>query len=452
MIKSLRIKNLKAWGEQLWGDGVQLAPITLMLGANSAGKTSILQLPLLLKQTFLSSDRRLDLNLGGQADDLVDLGSFEDLIHSHNSKLELGIGMTVVAAPSDDVASSKTDVEEEIVYEATFRAIREAPTIQALTISRGSDSYSATRQRRGGYELKAPEYVAKLLNKRTDARRTFQPERSLMFSQDAIVELGEAGDGVQDLSLRLRRAIERIVYLGPLREPPGRSYQWTGQEHFDLGKRGERSVHALLASANERKKVRGEVEGGPAWLVDKVSVWLKKLGVADKLVLERQGKSRHYELVVVRRGKRANIMDVGFGISQVIPMLVLAYFVPRGSTIVAEEPEIHLHPRAQVGLAELMVEVARERSVQFLVETHSEHLFRRLQTLVAEEVVPATDCALYFVDADEEGRAELRRLELDGYGRIANWPKQFFGDAIGETERQTRRMIERMAKQRGGGK
>lgn len=449
MLKRIRIKNLKAWGEQLWTEGVELAPITLMLGANSAGKTSIMQLPLLLKQTFLSSDRQLDLNLGGQADDLVDMGSFADLIHSHDAKLELGLGVTV-RPPADEGRETASDApNEDICYEATFRALRDAPAIQKLQIAQGADQYSATRQLRGGYQLEAPGYVPRTIQKRVDAKRTFQPERSLMFSPDSIVELGAAGAAVQDLSLRLRRAMENVIYLGPLREPPGRSYQWSGLEHRDLGKRGERAVHALLSSDNTRKKRRGDDEGGRSWLVDKVSGWLKKLGVADKLVLERQGKSRHYELMVLRRGKRANIMDVGFGISQVLPMLVLAYFAPRGSTIVAEEPEIHLHPRAQVGLAELMVEVARERRVQFLVETHSEHLFRRLQTLVAEEAVSATDCALYFVDSDEKGQAELRRLQLDAFGRIANWPKQFFGDTIGETERQTRRMIERMAKERG---
>lgn len=142
-------------------------------------------------------------------------------------------------------------------------------------------------------------------------------------------------------------------------------------------------------------------------------------------------------------------MDVGFGISQVLPMLVLAYFVPPGTTIIAEQPEIHLHPRAQVALAELMAEVAKTRQVQFLAETHSEHLFRRLQSLIADERLTADDCRLYFVDRDAQGTTQLTPLEVDPYGRVRNWPKQFFGDAIGETERQTRKMFERVARERG---
>lgn len=440
MLTRLRLKNVKAWGEQLWDEGVSLSNITLLLGPNSAGKTSLLQVPLLLKQTFESPDRFVHLNLGGQPTDLVDLGSYESLVHQHDTKREVGFGLTV-HAPSPD--GTPTTIE----YEATFTALHGAPVIKHLRIASNGQTFSATRQLRGGYRIAAPGYPSGRGSGRGDAKRSFQPERSLAFSQDAIAELGPAGGTIQDLSLLLRQALGSVVYLGPLREHPERTYLWSGVEPRDIGKRGELAVHALLASDNTRVRMKPGVEGGRQWLVDKVSTWLARLGVADELVLERQGRSRHYGLVVVRGRQRANLMDVGFGVSQVLPMIVLSYVVPQGATIVAEQPELHLHPRAQGGLAELMAEVARERRVQFLVETHSEHVFRRLQTLMAAEAVRPDECALYFVDAGPEG-AELNRLEVDAYGRVANWPRHFFGDALGETEQQTRRMLERTAARR----
>lgn len=437
MLKKLHFKNVKAWGDQLWEAGIDLAPISLLLGPNSAGKTSILQVPLLMKQTFESPDRQLDLNLGGQQDDLVDLGSYPALVHDHNEELEVGIGCEVTVETPEGKGL-------EIAYRATFIQVNESPAIQRLQIQADGAEFAATRQAKGGYLLAAPHYEPPLVQGRPDARRSYKPERSIAFSTEAITELGAQGAKVQDLSLGLRQAFQRIAYLGPLREQPERSYQWSGVEHGNLGKRGERAVHALLASDNSRHRQKEGEEGGRQWLVQRVSKWLRDLGVADDLVLERQGGSRHYELKVVRQGMRANIIDVGFGISQVLPMLVLAYQVPQGTTIIAEQPEIHLHPRAQVGLAELMADVAKTRKVQFLIETHSEHLFRRLQTLVADESLPATDCAAYFVEGSETGGAMLRRLALDEFGKVTNWPKHFFGDAIGETERQMRRMIERM--------
>ncbi len=440
MLTKLRIKNLKTWAEQLWTPGVELAPITLLLGPNSAGKTSLLQVPLLLKQTFDSPDRTLDLNLGGQATDLVDLGSFESVIHGNELQRELGVGLLLRAQDT---------LQRDVEYSATFALAGAAPALQVLELRGGDHVFAARRQAKGGYLLEAPGYVPKQLGRRPGAKRSYQPERSVAFSADAVAELGAVGAEVQDLSLAFRQAISQIAYLGPLRERPERSYLWSGVEPGDLGKRGEYAVHALLASDNARKRQKPGNEGGRRWLVQRVSEWLRKLGVADELRLERQGSSRHYELVVVRGARRANIMDVGFGISQVLPMLVLAYFVAPGATIVAEQPELHLHPRAQVGLAELMAEVAKERGVQFLVETHSEHLFRRLQSLIAEERLQPADCRLYFADRDEQGEALLTQLEVDEYGRVNNWPKEFFGDVIGETERQTRKLLQRVARARG---
>ena len=138
----------------------------------------------------------------------------------------------------------------------------------------------------------------------------------------------------------------------------------------------------------------------------------------------------------------------GFRFRQLLPVLAVAHFAPRGSAILLEEPEIHLHPQAQAVLAELFVEVSRERGVQFIVETHSEHLFRRLQTLLAAEKAEPQDCAMYFVER-ESGAAHMRALHLDRFGRVGNWPEGFFGDALGETREQARLMFERRRREVG---
>ncbi|MAG33050.1 MAG: hypothetical protein CL908_19400 [Deltaproteobacteria bacterium] len=447
MFTKLRIKNFKAWGEQLWDPGIELAPVTLLLGTNSSGKTSLLQVPLLLGQTFGSTDRSLDLNLGGQKGDLLDLGGYEDVIHGHDGSLDMGFGLSI---KDQEPGSKRPSV---FTYTVQYRRAGTIPVVAELEYREAASIYAASRQSKGGYRLQAPGYEPEVIGGRPVARRTFQPERSLTLSADALAELGEAGSRVQDLALATtRQVLERVAYLGPLRESPERSYLWGRQTPGSLGPRGQRAVHALLASANSRKKCRDEQEGGRGWLVERVSEWLKRIGVADGLELERQGRSRYFEVVLTTRAQRANIVDVGFGVSQVLPMIVLAYFVPRGTVIIAEQPEIHLHPSAQVGLAELMVEVARERQVQFIVETHSEHLFRRLQFLIADGKTRPEDCRMYFAEPGDDGRAELRPLEVDPYGRIANWPDRFFGDAVGETERQMRAMVRRMKAQQSGGR
>lgn len=425
MLTKLRVKNFKAWGEELWNEGVELAPITLFLGPNSAGKTSLLQVPLLLKQTFTSPDPNLDLNLGGQATDLVDLGTFESVIHGNDTSRELGVGVSL-----------KLPFQAPMAYLATFSGSGLAASLRSLELSWDDRTVVANRQNTKSFALVASYSQRAIVD-------IHGPSRSIAFSPHTRLEPDAVATTVQEASFLLQSAIERIAYLGPLRDAPARSYLWTGARPGDLGSRGERAVAALLASIDEAEEGKGD------HLVESVSRWMKKLGIADELVIERHGRSRYHELFVISEGRKTNIMDVGFGISQVLPMLVLAHFVPEGTTIIAEQPEIHLHPRAQVGLAELMVEVARERKVQFVVETHSEHLFRRLQTLISEEKLGHDECRLYFVDRDDKGKTQLTNLEMDAYGRVKNWPKHFFGDAIGETERQTRKMLERVARERG---
>lgn len=427
MLTELRVRNFKSWNDDRWSESIPLAPVTLFLGTNSSGKTSLLQTLLLLKQTFGSADRQLALNLGGQKHDLIDFGRYEDVVYRHEGRRSLGVGFS-------------TNTGER--YECTYILAGGTPVVQTLKLGEGDSVYGLARQNRGGYLISAPGYVPVRIGTRQDARRTFAPERSLSFSSEAIAAMQTAGSKAQDLALRMGRVIESIAYLGPLRQPPERNYLWSRQNPSTLGNLGEFAVAALLASANTHTKPNHDGEHGRGWLVEQVSLWMNALGIADSLEMVRQGKSRFFEVVVKTKGQDANIMDVGFGVSQILPFVVLAHFVPRGTTVIAEQPEIHLHPRVQSGLANLMTKVAKERNIQFLVETHSEHLFRRMQTLVAEGNQTTSGCRMYFVEA-KECKSTLRELTMDEFGRVKDWPEHFFGDATGEIERQMRKMLER---------
>ena len=123
--------------------------------------------------------------------------------------------------------------------------------------------------------------------------------------------------------------------------------------------------------------------------------------------------------------------DLGIGVSQVLPVLVLCYYVPVGSTIILEQPELHLHPSVQAGLADVFIDVIKRRKVQIIVESHSEHFLRRLQLRIAEEKLNPCDTALYFCEM-LEGESKLKPLELDLFGSICNWPEDFFGNMTRE--------------------
>jgi len=94
-----------------------------------------------------------------------------------------------------------------------------------------------------------------------------------------------------------------------------------------------------------------------------------------------------------------------------------------------EQPEIHLHPAVQAGLADVFVDAVKSRKVQIIIESHSEHLLRRLQRCIAEDRLKQDGTALYFCDA-RNGSSELTELDVDLYGNIHNWPKDFFGNEM----------------------
>ncbi len=159
---------------------------------------------------------------------------------------------------------------------------------------------------------------------------------------------------LSDLQLAFEEAVRSIHYLGPLRGKPERLYVWSGAQPEDVGHRGERTIEALLA-ARARKQLISRGKGLPRLTLQQyVALWLRKLGLISSFLLfsmKRGTGAGAYEVRVrtSRSSPQVHLTDVGFGVSQVLPVLVLCYYVPPGSTLILEQPELHLHPSVQVG-------------------------------------------------------------------------------------------------------
>jgi energy-coupling factor transporter ATP-binding protein EcfA2 len=415
MFTRLRLTQFKAWRDT--GD-IELKPVTMLLGTNSSGKSSLIQSLLLLKQTVQSSDRTIHLNLGGdETSDYFNFGDFDNILMQGAS------GGREFKIAFDFTASSPTRVTRG-GFESTYgQNSNGGIVVRDLLLKVDARRFRATRRERGAFSIIVDEEAHP-----RGKGRGYAPERSIAFPVEAVPLFEMDGPLVEDLSLAIRRELMNIVYLGPLRRKPERDYIWNKSIPGEVGSDGHRSVDVLLASALTRGNEQGEIIKG-------VSKWLNRMKVADELAVRQIGRSTRYE-VVIRVGRVvANLRDVGIGVSQVLPVLTVAHFAAPGSTIVLEEPEIHLHPLAQSVLAEFLVEMSHARRVQFIVETHSEHLFRRMQTLIAQTKTVPDQCAMFFVERTSKG-ARLNRLELDEFGSVKNWPSNFFGDSVGEARAQ----------------
>ncbi|MDF3872969.1 AAA family ATPase [Pseudomonas putida] len=429
MFKSLRLTNFKAWKDT--GE-ISLAPVTMLLGTNSSGKSSLLQSLLLLKQTVRSPDRTIHLNLGGdEVNDLFSFGDFDSVLRQGvDSPRQFSIAFDFKRFDDSRVKAGSL----ETFYGKTSTG---SVAVQQMKLNTDAREFRAVRRDRGAFSIFVDDEAQPRFK-----GRNYAPERSISFSADAIAELDQDGALAEDLSLSIRRELEGISYLGPLRRKPERDYAWNKSKPGDVGSDGSNAIGALLASALLRSEEQN-------YIVEGVSKWLERMKVAERLEVRQQGRSNRYELIIHRDGVACNLRDVGIGVSQVLPVLVVAYFAPVGSTVILEEPEIHLHPSAQSILAELFVSVSKERNVQFIVETHSEHLFRRMQTLIAKGTTKQQDVSMYFVKR-KGAQALLQTLKVDEFGVVGNWPDHFFGDSVGEARQQAMARAKRMQERANG--
>ncbi len=230
---------------------------------------------------------------------------------------------------------------------------------------------------------------------------------------------------------------EGVHYLGPLRSHPLRAYEWGGERPADSGWDGEDAIAALLAP---RKGLTERVEAAV-----KILDWLQEMDLAQSFALNSVDDARtlyQFWLKITSAATEVLLPDVGFGVSQILPVLVNCAILPEGSILLLEQPEIHLHPFAQAALADVLIDAIKNRNLQIIVESHSEHLLRRIQRRIAREVLKPDDTALYFCKL-EDGTSAIEKLDVNTYGYITNWPKNFFGDEMGELGDMTIAAMER---------
>lgn len=441
MITRLQLRNFKAW-EHL--ENIRLAPLTGFFGTNSSGKTSILQALLLMKQTAASPDRRVALDFGGESSP-VELGTFLDTVFAHGEEraIEFGLGWTLakaltVANPLEPESDLLTG--DALQFDASVSLRDGQPATDSITYEIDDVSFSLTRHGTGkSFRLSvAPTGVVEFQKRVGRPSAVTGPVRFYGFPAEAVGNYTNA-EFLNDLELQLEQLLAEVSYLGPLREDPHRQYTWGGARPADVGQRGEKAVEAILAARAGKLHVpqrgRGKVT------VEKwVARWLQDLGLIESFdVVPVVRGSSLYQVKVRRSGDSPEVLltDVGFGVSQVLPVLVLLAYAPEGSVILLEQPEIHLHPAVQAGLADVILDAIDKRKVQVIVESHSEHFLQRLQRRVAEQEAAPADVALYF-SHQSEGRAVLDELQLDIFGNIGNWPDGFFGDPLGDAVAMTR--------------
>ena len=237
---------------------------------------------------------------------------------------------------------------------------------------------------------------------------------------------------VERVLSKFRANLEDLVYLGPLRRQPERHYEFSGDTTEYVGQSGG-YLPSLLFEDQE--------------LVEQLNSDLERLGVKyqvklDKLQYEDESPSNVFSLRLVDKDKiDVSIRDVGFGISQVLPIVVQSRLSEK-KTLLVEQPEIHLHPAHQAELGDLFIRSALEQKNTLLLETHSEHLLLRIMRRMRETstgklpegaiAVRPEDVVVLFVESDGS-QSIVREMPLDERGELVKaWPGGFFEEGLRE--------------------
>lgn len=435
MLRRIGLSNFKCWKEL----DIELAPITLLFGTNSSGKTAILQSLLMLKQTARGIDPGQHINFGGTDRDYVDLGSYQDVVFGHDSNCSFGVRLTWDASGT----SYQISFGDQELHSRDLRSI-------TLRVTWGIDDFIFVDKLR--YDLEMVDSADESVEVRREgpdeyavnssyAGKTGKPEFAMRPSYNYLIgpvffgseEADRAGLWFPNTSFEDK--VSSIQYIGPLRLRLERRYSSTGAKPTIIEPDGANTVQALIASSK-----------GDRLLLTQVARSLEEMGLVEDFTLRPIDQDeRVFEAIAKIGCVESSLTDTGFGVSQVLPVVTMLLSAPERSIVLVEQPELHLHPNAQAALADLLIEVAQKRNLQLIVESHSEHIVRRLQRRIAE-ASPAfatpENIKMYYCQPGEGG-ATIDEVDVDRFGQISNWPEKFMGDISGDIHSMAKAAIQR---------
>ncbi len=492
-MKSFRIKNIKSF---LDSGTIDIAPLTIFVGQNSCGKSTLLRFPVVLAQSFFTSNDT-SLVLAGK---YVDYGFFRDVVHNQSGETisyEFSYDVDInEKSPYGYFISRKERKKEEHVPD--IRCIKMCMEImeEDKAVSVKSVSMTIDNRRIVCFGKNAKEKYVELFaridenNNISGCKYHFGPISTMEFKEGGFPyydtmdlfsaiyssSIGIGRDKIDNKTVssvfdklsindesfgnkrltkeekRMKKIMDsfdkistimrqiyacfrddaiRMDYIGPFRDAPSRIYRDSEtSSNASVGVRGENTSDILIRDYRKNRK-----------LITDISKWIEPT-LGYKITVDDVGNGYFQISLVNKQGLHSNISDVGYGVSQVLPIVTQiirstsrARITPlsrrdRSVPIFIEQPELHLHPAAQSKLADLFANyICRNSSSQICVETHSEHLIRKLQVLISDSKNPLTSdmVKIYYVSKNARGNATVREMKIAENGKFeTEWPSGFF--------------------------
>lgn len=405
-ICSISVEGFKCLAEE---SRIEIRPLTILAGANSSGKSSIMQPLLLMKQTLEAAYDPGPLLLNGPN---VKLTSADQFVPRSRIDLDDHSMIVLVESPKDTIhrvtfSSSKDHgIQIKEMY-IEFTDNTGNRSIRLLPGQRGSELYSRILRFLPDLE----KYFAE-----RPSNYNFSVHRDRCFL--SVSNGNESSYPI--LRIAAFRDLIGVIHVPGLRGNPERVYDKTASGPAFPGT-FEKYVASIIADWTESHDERSK----------RLETMLGRLGLTQEVSVRRLNEAQ-LEVQVGRlpgassRGKDlVNVADVGFGVSQVLPVLVALLVADEGQLVYVEQPELHLHPRAQHVLARIMVDAAK-RGIRLVAETHSPLLLLHVRTLRAQGEIDPDLVRLHWFSRDpEDGTTSIDTADLDEDGAFGSWPADF---------------------------
>ena len=442
------MKNFKAFKEA----EIEVKPVTILIGPNNSGKSSLIQSILLIQQTLMGSGNSV-LNTSGQK-----FGNFSELVNQKSDKKEIGFRLDFsdktciefgVAEEEDNYLFIKDffcktdtfiyslndldlkDYDKEYIrnqkkctltFDKNILKSKKILGIYAEPVFY-RDSFFLKIDSVGDSSKFINDCITKLVGETTPHKYINSETivRSLNFYNNAVKVSN-------DFYQEIKNNFNNIKYIGPIRHAADRSYE--RGSYTDVGSRGEHAVQ-ILANDSELK--------------DNSEKEFRNMDIADTFEISSSGGEKSFGFIVKTKiaDEGINFADVGCGTSQILPIIVQSLIPHEESLIMIEQPEAHLHPKVQADLADFFVKVASENK-KFLLETHSDYFIERIRYNIMTGDIPTEDVAIYYIEQNKaEKCSTIITIDINTKGQYSNLPDNYITNfRLKETRKITKKLLE----------
>ena len=416
LMNTLILENFRCFAER---HEIPVRPLTLLVGENSTGKTSFLAA---VRAAYDLSDQ-VDFN-----EDPFHLGSYDQVAYYREGSAELAksfvIGQEFLPLVREE------NGHKAIRIESRFRETKSQPVIQEyLTSSEGRILHFSWSPGRGRIEFSTGD-GGTFTEESSDEDFPFIDLGDLVTdgTYDRLYNRLETAVGEDDLEI-VRRLIGHVPYnrrmkifgpsifaFAPIRSSPRRTYDPIRERRDPEGSHIPMMLHRVM-EAGRRSGIRRRLEdfGEASGLYSSLSI--RKLGEKGSDPFQIEVKSSSDDTA-------RNIIDVGYGISQAIPIIADCVRAGRGSALLVQQPEIHLHPRAQAAMGSFFGKLVADRRNRLVIETHSDHLVDRIRLDVRDGVIQSKDVMILYFENGQSG-ANIHPIELDSDGSLERVPARY---------------------------